>query len=223
VVRPSPQLGSSVIWRSSDNEDYTGPIVSPKEAKSKGYKSYFTGKRCCHNHLAPRNIGDGCCLRCLYLRNKKWISRPENKEWMRRYNKEKGSSPEGKEWMRQYNREYFSRPHVRERDKLFGSSRRARLKGNGGQITIAEYRAILATQNYRCNNYYCQADISGGKDHMDHIIPITKGGSNDRLNVQGLCSRCNIRKREKDWGQFLDEEYRDTVSTNPQLISPCNL
>ena len=54
-------------------------------------------------------------------------------------------------------------------------------------------KAVGDSQNWRC--VYCHKDVSGkGKAHLDHIMPISQGGTNDRDNLQILCRRCNIRK-----------------------------
>jgi 5-methylcytosine-specific restriction endonuclease McrA len=50
------------------------------------------------------------------------------------------------------------------------------------------------------NKYQCQ---SCGKTnletklHIDHIIPLARGGSNDISNLQTLCSKCNLQKKDR--------------------------
>lgn len=44
----------------------------------------------------------------------------------------------------------------------------------------------------------CGADLSGmyqlSKFHVDHLIPLAKGGCNDPSNLQLLCDKCNLSK-----------------------------
>jgi hypothetical protein len=51
---------------------------------------------------------------------------------------------------------------------------------------------IMKRYNYKCN--YCQTDK---RLTIDHIIPITKGGSDYKSNLQVLCLSCNIKKSNK--------------------------
>jgi 5-methylcytosine-specific restriction protein A len=37
-------------------------------------------------------------------------------------------------------------------------------------------------------------------EHLDHIIPLSKGGKDDDSNRQGLCSDCHEAKTAKDLG-----------------------
>jgi 5-methylcytosine-specific restriction endonuclease McrA len=79
-------------------------------------------------------------------------------------------------------------------------NRRALKKGNGGTHTVAEVIAILKKQNYRC--VYCNISIRH-KRHMDHIKPLSRGGSNNAKNLQGLCPSCNSSKNDKTHAEYV--------------------
>jgi hypothetical protein len=50
---------------------------------------------------------------------------------------------------------------------------------------------ILHRDKYRCQT--CGATAAGGADlHIDHILPVSKGGTNHESNLRVLCSECNI-------------------------------
>ncbi|NBS86595.1 MAG: HNH endonuclease [Verrucomicrobia bacterium] len=38
--------------------------------------------------------------------------------------------------------------------------------------------------------------------HIDHIVPRSRGGSNDESNLQILCFKCNLGKSNKDETDF---------------------
>ena len=62
-------------------------------------------------------------------------------------------------------------------------------------------------QGRRCANPYCSTDeIRKAEIHLDHVIPKSRGGSDDISNRNALCGNCNLRKGSKAWGLFLDEE-----------------
>lgn len=67
--------------------------------------------------------------------------------------------------------------------------RRARIAGVGGNVTRAEWLAILERHGHRCA--YCRSpnDIT-----MDHVIPISRGGRHTADNVVPACRPCNSRK-----------------------------
>ena len=50
---------------------------------------------------------------------------------------------------------------------------------------------ILHRDKYRCQA--CGASAASGADlHVDHILPVSKGGTNEESNLRVLCSECNI-------------------------------
>ena len=73
-------------------------------------------------------------------------------------------------------------------------NRRARIKGNGGTHTGADVKLILIKQNHSCA--ICKIKVDAY--HVDHVYPISKGGSNDPSNLQILCAPCNLSKNDTD-------------------------
>lgn len=72
--------------------------------------------------------------------------------------------------------------------------RRLRAKVEG-KHTAAEVAEIILLQKGKCA--YCRK-LVGDKPHIDHIVPIAKGGTNDRRNLQLTCARCNQTKNRTD-------------------------
>lgn len=64
---------------------------------------------------------------------------------------------------------------------------------------------VLQKDNFKC----CACGASPAKDpsvelHIDHIIPWSKGGETTIDNLQTLCSKCNLGKRDLTKSQQLD-------------------
>ncbi len=77
----------------------------------------------------------------------------------------------------------------REARALMRHNRRARKLNNGGSYTTAEWQALCEQYGHRC--LACGASVPLT---VDHIVPISKGGSNDISNIQPLCMPCNLQK-----------------------------
>lgn len=81
--------------------------------------------------------------------------------------------------------------------------RRSREIEAPGTHTPADLKRILHAQGHRCP--YCRCDLRKTKKHLDHIMPLALGGSNDRTNLQYLCAHCNLSKGAKDPIVFAQE------------------
>jgi 5-methylcytosine-specific restriction endonuclease McrA len=88
-------------------------------------------------------------------------------------------------------------------------NRRARKVGNGGRHSKAEIAALAVAQKWMCA---CGCGVSiRTKFHADHIIPLSRGGSNWIDNIQLLTPRCNLTKHTKDpveWAASLEHNKR---------------
>ena len=76
---------------------------------------------------------------------------------------------------------------------------RARVNGAEGSHTGDDIKALYAKQRGHC--VYCDVEL-GSSYHVDHIVALSKGGSNWPSNLQLTCSDCNNRKRAMDHLEF---------------------
>ena len=78
-------------------------------------------------------------------------------------------------------------------------NRRALKLSSGGKHTSADVVRIFEHQRGLCANCHTKLFKSGKrKFHVDHIVPLARGGSNWPDNLQCLCPTCNLSKGAKD-------------------------
>ena len=64
------------------------------------------------------------------------------------------------------------------------------------RITAGVRSKVLARDGYRCRHCGISAAL-GAILHVDHIIPVSKGGTSDMGNLQTLCQDCNLGKSNR--------------------------
>lgn len=66
-------------------------------------------------------------------------------------------------------------------------------------IPEATRRKVLERDNFMCR--VCGVSRQDGAIlHVDHIYPVSKGGSNEMPNLRVLCRDCNIGKGDLETG-----------------------
>jgi 5-methylcytosine-specific restriction endonuclease McrA len=79
--------------------------------------------------------------------------------------------------------------------------REAKAKRRGiGRLPRGTVKRIGEAQRWKCA--VCRCDIHDGY-HMDHIMPLARGGEHAPNNLQLLCGPCNLRKSAKHPVDFM--------------------
>lgn len=64
-------------------------------------------------------------------------------------------------------------------------------------VTISALQNLAIAQNNQCSYCKCPIDIADRSVHLDHYIPLSKGGAHSITNVVWACAKCNLRKNDK--------------------------
>lgn len=70
-----------------------------------------------------------------------------------------------------------------------GAKRRKYLIANAGSFTREEWRDLCVKYKHRCLRCGKRTKLT-----VDHVVPVSKGGSNRIENIQPLCLPCNLAK-----------------------------
>lgn len=66
----------------------------------------------------------------------------------------------------------------------------------------------ISCQVFKRDNYTCQyCGLMNGNLEVDHIVPFSKGGSDELFNLTTACKRCNIQKKDKSVVEFKKWKY----------------
>lgn len=76
-------------------------------------------------------------------------------------------------------------------------ARRARLAGAAGHATAEQIAARVAFYGGRCA--YC---VDGLFEHVDHVIPLSRGGTGWPANLRPACKPCNLSKHAKSLAEW---------------------
>lgn len=181
-----------------------------RKAREAGRKYYFTGKPCKRGHIDRRFVSSHLCVTC--CREKAfehfWSLTPEKREARRAYERQRWQDPAHRRRMREYQRQPAELEKQRRRNRPWKRANRARCTDRQNKRNALLYAvfveevslAFLFTRDKGCCQL-CGAVLSLATPWpdpktptRDHIVPLTKGGTHERANLQLACAECNIRK-----------------------------
>jgi 5-methylcytosine-specific restriction endonuclease McrA len=168
---------------------------------------YYHGKECKLGHGTLRAKANKICVQCLRDRRKardkkKYAADPEvirakNREYYRNNKQKRRESI--KKWQSENPEKY----------KLMMQGvcarRDARRKGAEGKFT-AEELGTLHRKYTGCP--YCGSNDS---PTIDHIIPLSRGGTNWISNIQLCCTTCNTSKGNKTHEEYIQYKLAEAV------------
>ena len=190
-------------------------------------------KRCPDCHLllpvesfAKSNTRSGglqsLCRKCSGARQKRWQQshRLEFNAYMRQWradHKEKVAATnvaqyeKNKEKRKQHQREYYAENIQSHLARNRG--RKAQKRDAPGSHNARDVADLLAIQEGKC--LWCGADV-GDDYHVDHMEPLSLGGSDGPENLAISCPDCNRKKHNKP----LDEWLSTVAKSYPQTDQP---
>ena len=79
---------------------------------------------------------------------------------------------------------------------LWTDTKKSSQKNKRRAISGKTRQNVLMRDNYTCQ--ICGATVKdGAKLEIDHLVPVSKGGTNDENNLQVLCQQCNREKHNR--------------------------
>lgn len=118
----------------------------------------------------------------------------------------KPQAPGHKESVRKWNE--VNREHYLLIKRVLQQKRRAQLRGASGTCTVVQVLDRFAYFGNKC--WMCRSE---GKLAIDHVKPVTLGGSNWPSNIRPACRSCNSRKGAKHWKEVMRYVYVRSLSS----------
>lgn len=116
---------------------------------------------------------------------------------------------------REEQRKHYAKHKGRVKDRIYSfrkehpykevvhrQRRRTRLTQAGGSFTEQEWFTLCFACGFKCLRCGEELPLT-----VDHVVPVSKGGTSYLHNIQPLCLACNLKKKAKT------VDYRDEIST----------
>lgn len=167
-------------------------MVSRQDAIAGGLKRYATEVPCKYGHFSERKTVNSNCVECDRIKDRLAYQKDSSKRIKQAKDWAKSNRDKRNRYYKKYATKYPEKIAVRARN------RRIAVRGLAGTHSEKDINEIMLLQHMKCA--YCKNALQ--EYHVDHIVPVASGGSNNRANLQILCPKCNWHKSAKDPIEF---------------------
>jgi 5-methylcytosine-specific restriction endonuclease McrA len=154
-------------------------------------RAYLSERSRQHRKLNPEKIK---AARKRYNDGHKEQLSLKNKEWMIK------NSARRKEYMRKWSKDN------NHRRKSYDTKSRALRRVRESVAGVNDPYVLTLVSKWKRESvficYYCSYQCFRTQLHIDHVIPISKGGKHTVANIAKACSHCNQSKRDKMPSEF---------------------
>lgn len=166
-------------------------FISPKPCPAGHYERYTKSSICvqCSKDRFEENREERLERLAEWgAKNKDRLSDVRN-EW-RRKNIEK---------VRERERKRRGSKDVKKKRAMHQRIRNLNKRSSGGSFKKEDVDRMIIDQGNKC--VYCRKELD--EFHIDHMTPVSRGGSSDPDNLQLLCPPCNLSKGNKNHIEYL--------------------
>lgn len=196
------QRKENAIARAVLAQPWRDARASRQSAIALGERTY-TGKPCPMGHTGTRYTGSGCCVECASIRAKsqekklydaKYCATNAVRIQLRQKNYYKRTAEQQMAYVRMWVAKHPDKR--RSISKSYKARRRAQEVGGDSTAVVHKWESSATKQCYWCGKKCAQ------KYHVDHYVPLSKGGKHEVSNLVISCPRCNLKKNAKDPYEF---------------------
>lgn len=177
-----------------------------------------TFKFCKKCNKDSERYADGRCKACTLARHAVWAAKnrdvvnANSRAWNARHRDKKNATAaayRGREKERINARRKLVRQYDKAVERLKAAKRRAQKRTGGGKLSKNIIEVLLERQEGLCA---CCGTPLNGAFHLDHKLPLSRGGTNADDNVQLLLPVCNMQKYTLTHAEFLAKKSKISCS-----------
>jgi 5-methylcytosine-specific restriction endonuclease McrA len=169
-----------------------------------GRTTYILRCKLCQNKHRRQAIRDNPVLiEHERARGRRWQENNPEKviEQRRKYY----ASEKGRETKRIAMKRYYATEYGTKMRKIRDAQRKARKKGAEGTYTQKDIDLLYELQAGYCA--YGPHDLRLTGYHIDHVMPLARGGSNYPSNLALACPTCNMEKHDKTVEEWMLDRH----------------